>query len=538
MKFSKKLSVIALSAVLLLPSNVFAKTEDYGSAKNVIVMIPDGMNIESLTTSRWMSDDFSLTLDSMATGLVRTNNANTPIADSAPAGTAMATGVKTESPFVGTYPSSASMPGAETFEEKRSKMPIANVLEGAKRLEKSTGIISTSNIQHATPADFSAHHINRNAMEELAEQQVYQDMDVVLGAGSKYLEKENRKDGEDLIAELKTLGYDYITTPTELKNSTSDKIWGMFGETELSYDIDRNPEEEPSLAEMTEKALEVLSKNDKGFFLMVEGSKIDWAAHANDPVGIKSDVLSFDKAVKVAKEFADKNKDTVIIAAADHGTGGMTFGNNTIAKGYDKAPLEEFTKHIKSAKFTGQEFENKLNAEKSNVKELMAEGYGIEDLTEEEINSVKTAKDVQAAVGKIVSSRSNIGWTTGGHVGGDVALYCYSTAEGAEVLSGTVHNAEIGKYVEDLFDMDLKKLTDELYIPAREGFESKGATVDYVMESKGNAELVVTKDTTTLRFPMYKNYAIVGDKEVELNGLVIHNGDKVYVPQSAIDLIK
>ena len=104
-------------------------------------------------------------------------------------------------------------------------------------------------------------------------------MEVVLGAGSRYLQAENRKDGDDLVSVIKDLGYDYVTSPAEMKASTGNKLWGMFAESAMAYDIDRNPEEEPSLAEMTSKALEVLAKEDEGFFLMVEGSKVDWAAH-------------------------------------------------------------------------------------------------------------------------------------------------------------------------------------------------------------------------------------------------------------------
>ncbi len=535
---NKRLFSLLLALILVLPMGAFAATEDYGNAKNIILLIPDGMNVEALTTSRWMTDNYSFTLDSMATGLVRTNNANTPIADSAPAGTAMATGVKTESPFVGTYPTSATMPGSEKFEAEKAKMPIANVLEAAKTTGRSTGIIATSNIQHATPADFSAHHPNRNNYEALGEQQVYQNMDVVLGAGSKYLSKNNRADGEDLISEIKSLGYDYVTDTNSMKSSNSNKLWGMFAEESLNYDIDRDPSKEPSLAEMTQKALDTLSKNDKGFFLMVEGSQIDWAAHANDPVGIYSDVLAFDKAVKVAKDFADKNGDTVIIAASDHGTGGMTFGNNNIASGYDKAPLEEFTKIIKNAKLTGQGVASKFNADKSNIASVMNEVYGIKDLSNEEINLIKNAENIQNTVGQVISNRSNIGWTTGGHVGGDVALYCYSTTDNAKILSGTVHNSDIGKYIADLLDVNLNELTDTLYIKARPALEKLGANVEFSNKSKANPVLTIKKDNNTIELPMYKNYALKGNEKIELNGLVIYNDENVYIPSDVLELIK
>lgn len=538
MKNFKRVLAIMLAIIVLVPGFVLADSTDYGTAKNVIVMIPDGMNIESVTTARWMTEGYEFVFDSMATGLVKTHNANTPIADSAPAGTSMATGQKSQSPYIGTYPSEGGMPGAN-FDPEKAIMPIANVLEGAERAGKSTGIISTSNVQHATPADFSAHNPNRKNYEDLAEQQVYQGMEVVLGAGSLYLDGNKRQDGEDLIGVIKSLGYDYVTTPEEMKASTNDKIWGMFAEKSLDYDIDRDPKEQPSLAEMTEKGLEVLSKNKNGFFLMVEGSQIDWAAHANDPVGIRSEIQAFDKAVKVAKDFADKNGDTVIVIASDHGTGGMTFGERAISGGYDREPLESFTKYIKNGKLTGQGFESVLNEDRSNVVEKMEEIYGITDLTDEEINTLKETDYVQDTVGELISKRSFIGWTTGGHVGGDVALYWYSTSDLAtKPLKGTINNADIGLYVADIMNLDLDKLTDELYNEARDGFEKLGAEISFKYNSDTNHEVKVKKDDTEILLPISKNYAIVNGEKVDLGGLIIYNTEQIYVPKTAFELVK
>lgn len=542
MNYFKNILATSLAALTLLPSATFAapknsNNDTFGSAKNVIVMIPDGMSVEALTTARWMTDDYSFTFDSWATGLVRTNNASTPIADSAPAGTSMATGIKTESPFVGTYPTKATMPGAEPFDESMSKSPIANVLEGAYRTGRSTGIVSTSNVQHATPADYSAHHPNRNNYQVLGEQQVYQNVSVVLGAGSKHLRADVREDKEDLIKEIKNNGYDLVTDTASLKASTSNKLWGLFADESLSYDIDRDPAKEPSLEEMTKKAIEILSKNDKGFFLMVEGSEIDWAAHANDPVGIVSDIKSFDRAVKVAKDFADTNKNTVIIVASDHGTGGITFSSVTNEKNYDKVALEEFTHIIKNAKLTGQRASKFIKEDGSNIFDVIKDTYGFEP-SQEEIQKISSSSNKQKAIGQIISSRSHIGWTTGGHVGGDVGLYVYSSADTAKKLTGTVHNAEIGKYTADLLDINLAELTKQLYIKARPALEAKGAAVDYVEESTGNFELVITKGSQKITAPMYKNYAIVNGTKTGLNGLVIFNGETVYVPQSLIDLVK
>lgn len=236
MKKIKNLLISCSITLVLVSMATYAneKPKDYGSAKNVIIMIPDGMSIEALTTARWMTDNYSFTFDSWATELVKTNNSSTPIADSAPAGTAIATGIKIESPFIGTYPTKAIMPGTKNFDENLVKSPIATVLEGAYRTGRSTGIVSTSNIQHATPAAYTSHYPDRKNYQILGEQQVYQNMSVVLGAGSKYLRTEQRKDGEDLITEIKNLGYDYINDTATLKATTSNKIWGMFAEENMA----------------------------------------------------------------------------------------------------------------------------------------------------------------------------------------------------------------------------------------------------------------------------------------------------------------
>lgn len=534
----KKRMLVNLALALFSMTMLFAK--DYGKAKNVIVMIPDGMSIESLTMARWMEDDFSFTLDSMNTGLVRTNNSNTPIADSAPAATAMATGMKTQSPYIATYPNVAgTMPHALPFEKAKANMPLASVLEAAKKIGKATGIISTSNIQHATPADFSAHYPNRNEYEILAEQQVYQEMNVVFGAGSRYLQ--NRKDSEDLIKVLKENGYEYITTTAELKKAKGDKVWGMFAEGSMTYDIDRDPKKEPSLAEMTDKALDLLSKNKNGFFLMVEGSEIDWANHANDPVGCVSDIRAFDKAVEVAKNFADKNPNTVIIAAADHGTGGLTFGERAITRGYDKEPLENFTRYIKNAKKTGQGAAALLDKNKTNIAKVMSEMYGIKDLTQDEIDFIKNGdalgEGMQEAIGRVVAKRSYIGYTTGGHVGGDVALYCYATGD-ILPLTGTVQNSEIGKYTASVLGVDLEKLTNELYNEAVSSAKKIGANAKLDFSDKENPVLILTKKNTLAKFPANKNIAIVNEKNIRLKSVVVYNGEKFYLPQEALDLVK
>ncbi|CEM63061.1 alkaline phosphatase [Treponema phagedenis] len=515
-----------------------SSTGETSTVQNVILMIPDGMSIESYTFARWFSPEWKFTLDEILTGSVRINNSNVPQADSAPAATAMSTGYKSEAPYIGCYPSVAGMAGAKEFDPKKADTPLATVLEAAYRSGRSTGVVSTSNVNHATPAAFASHFPSRKAYDTLIEQMVYQNISVVLGAGSVYLDAKTRKDGQDLIAELKRLGYNYVTDRKGMMSSSSDKLWGMFAPKAMNYDIDRDPNVEPSLAEMTKKAIEVLSKNKTGFFLIVEGSEIDWAGHANDPVGMATDILAYDKAVKVALDFAKKNKNTVVISAADHGTGGITMGNYKTSGTYTKEPLELYTKLIKNAKKTSFGAGLELNKERSNIKEVMARNFGITDLTAEEIKTIKDIEDTQQGIGWVISGRSGIGWTTLGHVGGDIGLYFYCGNPAVRKLQGTIFNHQIGEYIAEVLGVNLNDLTKKLFIEAKPALEKKGAKVEWVETGTDKHELIVKKSGKTYRFPKNKNYVIVDEKQIVFDGLTVFNSKTVFLPQSAINLVK
>ncbi|MCF2720135.1 alkaline phosphatase [Paenibacillus sp. UKAQ_18] len=529
-----KKSVAALVATMMLAvsGGTAMAVEKDTSIKNVIILIPDGMANDATALARWYKGS-SLTLDSMASGMVRTHSADAPIADSAPAGTAFATGHKSHTGYVGVLPDEATMPGQQPIAAGDAKKPVASILEASKLAGKSTGIIATSEIMHATPADFTAHYPDRKNYDALSMQQAYNGVDVVLGGGGKFLEAAGRKDGQDLVAQIKDQGYDFITTPEGLKKSTSSKLWGSFSPEALAYNLDRDASKEPSLAEMTSKAIDVLSKNDKGFFLMVEGSKVDWAAHANDPTGIISDVLSFDDAVKVAVDYAKQNQNTVVVAVTDHGNGGLTIGSSDTTSNYDKTPLASFIDPLKKAKLTGEGLEAKLNADRSNIKEVLSTYFGITDLTDEEVKTIKDAKEgsMNYAVGPIISKRANIGWTTGGHTGGDVVLYTY--APNGDRPTGVIDNTDVNKYMTRVLGLDLDTVSKQLFVPAKAAFEAKGAK--FTADTK---VITVTKGSNKLELPVYKNIATLNGKNTTLNGVVVFNGVDYFVPQQAIDLIQ
>lgn len=153
--------------------------------KNVIMMVMDGTSSSATTLARWYKGA-PLALDQIASGGVRTYSAESAITDSAPAATALATGNKSNSSYVGVLPSVVNSPGVEPIKEEDRFRPVANVLEGAEHSDRATGIIATSEIQHATPAGFSAHHVIRKNFEVIGEQQVYQNIEVVLGGERQY----------------------------------------------------------------------------------------------------------------------------------------------------------------------------------------------------------------------------------------------------------------------------------------------------------------------------------------------------------------
>ncbi len=523
--------------------------------KNVIFIVPDGMSVDAVTLARWYNGGSPLAVDAMASGLVRTYNADAPIADSAPAATAFATGFKTNTPFIGVLPAVAGMPGVPVPTAANVKRPVATVLEAARLAGKATGLVATCELPHATPAGFAAHDPSRKAYDDILEQMVYNNVDVVFGGGFTYLSPAVRKDKEDLSAVLRDKGYQYLQSVYEFENLKSGKAWGLFAPVAMAYDFDRDPQAEPSLAQMTKKAIDLLLQDKEGFFLMVEGSKIDWAAHANDPVGIISDVLAWDLAVKTAVEFAKNRKDTIVVSVSDHGNSGITIGDKSTSSNYSALPLETFIAPLKKAKLTGEGLESLLNADRSNAKTVVQDYFGIADPTEDELKAVVAAApgSLNYVVGPMMASRAKIGFTTTGHTGEETMLYTWTPAPEGRLV-GTYENTDIARYIEKALGLNLAGATDKLYVEALAAFKAKGAETSIDVSSSANPILVVKKGATTLLFPRNKNYTIsgavletkdgktswVGGTKVANEGVTVFISDtaKWYVGKMAIDLIK
>ena len=294
---------------------------DTPAVRNVILMIGDGMGLPIVGAAELASRTQrgrSLTLTKLyqegAMGLAFTGSANSMITDSAAAATTLATGVKTKNGYIGMGPNDED---------------LLTVSEAAMQNGKRVGLVSTTRISHATPAAFSALQNDRDEENAIAEQQLTSGVHLLLGGGARHflprtIAGSRRKDDRDLVSEAWSKGYQVVRTRQELLESKTDKILGLFNMDHLSYQVDHPKETEPSLAEMTGKALSVLDRHPKGFFLMVEGGKIDHALHSNDGAAAIAELLAFDDAIAKAWDYQKAHPDTLLIVTSDHDTGGFT----------------------------------------------------------------------------------------------------------------------------------------------------------------------------------------------------------------------
>lgn len=562
---SKNYLIFFVSTFMLIIIIFTSGIGNFKSVKNVIFLIPDGMSIDGTTLARWYNGGQPLAMDEMACGLVRTYSSDAPIADSAPAATAYATSYKSSTGFIAMLPDKFGMPGVNPVDKDKELSPVATVLEAARLNGKSVGIVSTSETSHATPADFSAHAISRKEMDKIAEQQAYNFIDVIMGGGANYFKADKRADKEDLLKEFKDKGYTYITTKDELNKVNTNKLLALFANGAMSYDLDRQGTDEPSLAEMTSKAIEILSKNKNGFFLMVEGSEIDWAAHANDPVALIGDILAFDKAVKVALDFAKKDKNTIAIVLSDHGNSGITIGNRSTSGDYDKRKLDEFIAPLKKAKLTAEGVEKLIKDDMNidQIKSLISEYYGISDLTEKETEEIakyfemKKAKDPKKpyslayVIGPMMADRAFLGFTTNGHTGEEVVLYIYSPYN--DKPTGVIENTDIALYIEKVLGLNLNKTNADFFNKIDTKVQEEATTkfntkynknVALVYSDKSDSKnpklIIIQSDGIALVFPENKNYCIDRDGKIlkVFKSVTVFNGNDWFISKEAIDLIK
>lgn len=488
--FKKKLFSKILVSVLLIAllvsngltgfnsTNLFKSIEAEASndaPKYVFYFIGDGLGAAQRQIAEFYKQEITedknakLLMNTFPTaGINTTYSSDTLVTDSAAAGTALATGHKTNNGVIS---------------QKPDGTVVKSLIEAAEEKEMVTGIISTTRITHATPATFASHNENRNNENAIAADYLDSGVEFIAGGGNRHFVPQNwefgkskREDSRNILTEFSKKGY--ITFESEEASQdfrdyspkAGDKVIATLSYSHLPYEIDRQQTNEtPSLAEITEKGIELLSKDKNGFFLMVEGGRIDHACHANDVAGSIHDTLAFDNALEKAYEFYNNHpEETLIVVVGDHETGGMGLG---FAKNY-------FLKlgELKDIKASVEDvLTKKYDGDREAYFKYISENFGLDNLTEKERNEIIKAMDiadskeeydvaiygpsyygpVAIATAHIISERANIEWTTYAHSA--TAIPMSAIGIGAESFGGYKDNTEIAKAMANIMGFELSK---------------------------------------------------------------------------------
>ncbi|KAI9781286.1 MAG: hypothetical protein M1839_006079 [Geoglossum umbratile] len=459
------------------------KTPPPGGKRNLIFMVSDGMGPASLSLTRSFRQfemglplDNVLVLDRHHIGSSRTRSTSSLVTDSAAGATAFSCGLKS-------YNSAIAMLPDHT--------PCGTVLEAAKAAGYMTGLVVTTRITDATPACFAAHVNIRGEEDRIAEQEVGdyplgRVVDLMLGGGRCHFLPNSttgscREDGKDIVALAKKNGFNYISDREgfdrlQLGAAVTLPLLGLFAETDIPYEIDRRYLEStyPSLDEMARTALRALTEatqdSDKGFFLMVEGSRIDHAGHGNDPVAQVHEVLAYDKAFATVLRFLEDSKvDGVVVSTSDHETGGLAVARQ-LHQTYPEYLWypEVLANASHSSEYLAVRLNSYLSSSSSSVKDkkrfinetLLCKDFGITDATDGEVQLLLDHPEISAFIfADIISRRAQIGWATHGHSAVDVNIY---GSAGAEILHGNHENTDIGEFIRDYLELDLEGITKKL----------------------------------------------------------------------------
>lgn len=516
------------------------------SVKNVIVMIPDGTSTSLLSAARWYQiyqdpSATALNIDQFITGLVRTNSSDAPIGDSAPTTSCYMTGQPTQTAFVSTYPVRTDN-DLYNVDPSRAYQPQATLLEAAKFWQdKATGLVFTCEFPHATPADCAAHTYDRAAYKMIAPQMVYNKVDVVIGGGVDYLDETEQ-------TYLKENGYSlYLNDVNGMRNCSSAPCWALYDRHSMKYEMERDASTTPSLEEMTQKAIDLLASSPNGFFLMVEGSKVDWAAHDNDAKAAILDFLAFDKACKAALDFAQKDGNTLVLILPDHGTGSITVGNAKSNHGYDKLSLKQIMQPIEDYKISLWTMAGKMKDTDTTEWSALFKTFFNIDVSSAEIQYLNTASDYKKSslpaeqrsgnlslskmLSQIIYGRTYFGFTTFGHTMENVFLACYHPK--GEEITGCHTNVEINEYLckQMGFQAPLAQLTDELFVDHNKVFADYQVKIDSLGPYQYRLTAKYKKNTLTA--DSYTSYVTVNKKKYDIGSVMVYmpKNNTFYVPK-------
>ncbi|TGZ84560.1 alkaline phosphatase-like protein [Ascodesmis nigricans] len=474
------LGTIAMVAVAILCTNQVKKPDVFPpkGKRSVIFMVSDGMGPTSLELTRaYMQHtknldwDSTLTLDDNLLGTSRTRSSSSLVTDSAAGATAFGCALKSYNGAIAVLPDGS---------------PCGTVLEAAKLAGYATGLVVTTRMTDATPACFSAHVNLRSEEDRIAEQQIGdyplgRVVDLMLGGGRCHFLPNNtdgscRADNRDLVSEAqKKYGFSYVGDRSgfdkiKKEGKATLPLLGLFAEKDIPFEIDRKDKDYPSLVEMAEVALNLLEEqtkdSDKGFFLMVEGSRIDHAGHGNDPAAQVREVLGYDKTFKKMLEWVEKH-DAVLVSTSDHETGGLAAARQLHPTYPEYLWYPQVLANAShSSEYVARQYaqyQGDYDDERKFITdEVLAKGLGIQDASDHEISEIIKSKNNTGSsyvFADMISRRAQIGWSTHGHSAVDVNIY---GSKGAERLRGNHENTDVGQFLADYLGLDLKPVSDRL----------------------------------------------------------------------------
>ncbi|CAK7203925.1 vacuolar alkaline phosphatase [Sporothrix eucalyptigena] len=494
-------AMLATAAVIVLAAWVQHEKQSGGSPpastmptgkRNLIFMVSDGMGPASLSLTRsfrQLIEDIpindTLSLDRHIWGTSRTRSSNSLVTDSAAGATAFSCGHKSYNGAISILPDFT---------------PCGTVLEAAKRAGYHTGLVVTTDITDATPACFASHVNMRTQMDEIAMHEIGEGplghvVDLMLGGGRCHFLGNSssdscRQDDVNIAVIAQKRGWTYLDNRAGFdslklgKNVTLPTL-GLFAHYNIPFELDRRnmADTYPSLSEMATTALRALEEatkdSDKGFFLMIEGSRVDHAGHINDPAAQVREVLEYDKTFQLVLDFLEKSDvEGVVVSTSDHETGGLA----TALQEPGQDPVYNwFPAFLANAKASAEYLAIRLRAHVADMKQagddsalsaeslkdwintnLIIDGLGITDALDEELDLVAAnTEDATTVFSAILSLRAHIGWSTHGHSAVDVNIYS-SGGPAAEQIRGNRENTDVGKFLRDYLGVDVEDITAEL----------------------------------------------------------------------------
>jgi alkaline phosphatase len=403
--------LLSLLYVLALTSFAAARPE----ADSAILFIGDGMGPNQIELAAGALGQ-PLTMQRFPySGTVATCNAKGDVTDSAAAATVLATGVKTKNGVLGLSPDGRK---------------LESILELARARGKSVGVITTDALWGATPSGFLVHVGSRGERGPIALQMAKSGAQVMLGYWNDWFLPKSaggkREDGRDLVTWLRKMGYGVVETREKLLASKSLSLVGLF---------DDGPQA-PQLADLVSAALPRLCQNPRGFILVVEAARVDWASHESDPVGVVLEMRQLEGAVSVAEQEALRRGRILVVVTADHETGGLMITNP------DRLGA------LRGVTMTVEETVKRLNPERTDLSPLFSQAVGIHDLTPQEGGLIKEAKDPAVAIRSVLSVRAGVRWTSeGDHTSTPVRVF--ATGPGAARFTGEMDNTQIPSRIAD-----------------------------------------------------------------------------------------